>query len=244
MKEIKTINHKTATVIETIDSKELAYIVGFTCADAFIDQTSNVEYSVKLEDVEIVNFISSCLMTTVNIDNTFIKERRRFPRARFTRSIKDILSFVKSRKKSERILPIIKKELNKYLIQGFFDGDGCITWGRRKDRNRLWQKISFTSSIKMLIHVQKILQKELNISTIIHPKQDEKTYVLEFSAKDEVLKFLNWVYSDDFVILKRKFDNYNALRLELGEFGETVDSVIPSRANDHLLEGVETSGGK
>ena len=47
------------------------------------------------------------------------------------------------------------------------------------------------------------------------------------------------------LLLKRKYKKYNALRLELGEFGETIkDDTIPSRADDHSSEGVETTGGK
>ena len=51
--------------------------------------------------------------------------------------------------------------------------------------------------------------------------------------------------NETFVVLRRKFEKYNALRLELGEFGETIQqNTIPSQADDHLSEGVETTGGK
>ena len=53
------------------------------------------------------------------------------------------------------------------------------------------------------------------------------------------------MYGDeDLIILHRKFDKYNALRLELGEFDETTKSTTSSLANDHSLEGVETTGEK
>ena len=45
------------------------------------------------------------------------------------------------------------------------------------------------------------------------------------------------MYGDeDLIILHRKFDKYNALRLELGEFDETTKSTTSSQANDHSLE--------
>jgi hypothetical protein len=222
MKKIKLLNNKEGILLEKIDTKQIAYLVGFICADSSIASNNSVELGVKLEDKEILDFLAKELNCIVNIDNTFNKKAKRFPRARFSKNINDILQFIKSRLKNDRILPIITKDLEKYLILGFFDGDGCITWGVRKDRNRIWQKISFTSSYKMLIHVQKILNK-LEISTIIRPKKDENTYVLEFSSKKEVIKFGEWLYSDlDFIILKRKFNNFNALRLELDKFGETT----------------------
>ena len=70
--------------------------------------------------------------------------------------------------------------------------------------------------------IQKILLK-IGISSSIKPKGTEKCFVLKISSKKDVLKFCEWIYSDeDFIILKRKFDVFRALRLELGEFGETV----------------------
>lgn len=242
MKEIKLLNNKTGILLGTIDSKELAYMIGFICADGGINNRNIVEFGVKLEDKEILDFLSKLLLTEVNIDNTFNRETRRFPRARFSRKILDILRYVKSPLKNDRILPIISPELEKYLVLGFFDADGCITWGRRKDRNRIWQKVSFTSSYKMLCILQRILYK-LHISTSIKPKKNENTFVLEFSSKEDVLKFGNWLYEDSFIVLKRKFNNFYALRLELDKFGETTyKSTIPSQAEGTLSEGVETSG--
>ena len=127
---------------------------------------------------------------------------------------------------------------------GFFDAEGCITWGFRKDRNRIWHKVSFTSQYDLLISIQKILSK-IGISSSIRPKSNKKCFVLEFCNKQDILKFYNWLYIDiNFIVLRRKFNNYNALRLELGEFGETTNSAIPSQATDHSVEGVETTGEK
>ena len=231
MKKIKLLNNKVGVKLEKIDSKEIAYLIGFACANSSVANNNSVELGIKLEDKEILDFLGEVLDSKVNIDNNLNRKAKRFPRARFTKNIVDILSFIKSRLKDDRILPIVSKELERYLVLGFFDGDGCLTWGKRKDRNRIWYKVCFTSSFKMLIHLQKILQK-IEIASIVRPKTNEKTFVLEFSSKKDVLKFCSWLYEDkDFVILKRKFNNYNALRLELDKFGETaLISTIPSRA--------------
>ena len=108
------------------------------------------------------------------------------------------------------------------MLQGFFDGDGCITWGYRKDRNRLWHKVSFTSSFSILEGLQQYLFKQ-GITTKVRPKSNENCGVLEFANKKDIIKFYNLVYSDkDFIILRRKYIKYNALRLELEENGETT----------------------
>ena len=86
----------------------------------------------------------------------------------------------------------------------------------------MWHKITFSSSLKILTGVQQYLYKELNISTVVRPKSNENCSILEFANKKDILVFLNYIYSDrDFIILKRKQLKAEALRLKLGEFGET-----------------------
>jgi len=222
MEEYIASNGKKCLILNKINSKELAYVIGFICADASIDNIYRVEISTSIKDKSIIEFISKIINSNISIDETYIKEKKRFPRCRTSKKIKDILKFIGNKKKEFRNIPIISNELVKYLVLGFFDGDGCITWGRRKDRNRIWQNVSFTSSYFLLESIQKILLK-IGISSSIKPKGTEKCFVLKISSKKDVLKFCEWVYSDEsFIILKRKFDVFRALRLELGEFGETV----------------------
>ena len=66
---------------------------------------------------------------------------------------------------------------------------------------------------------------------------------MEFANKEDIIKFYNYLYADtSFIPLKRKFDNYNALRLELGEFRETVNNTTLSSATDLSVECAETTG--
>lgn len=227
--------------LDVIDSKELAYMLGFIIADADINNEI-VEISVKLSDYELSDLFSIILGSKSRVDNTFNKEKKRFPRIRIVRKIKGINKFVGGDKKKDRNVPIISRNLEVYMIRGIFDADGCITWGFRKDRNRLWHKVSFTSSLGILTSVQKVLYK-IEISTIIRPKANENCFVLEFANKEDIIKFYNYLYADtSFIPLKRKFDNYNALRLELGEFMETVNNTTLSSATDLSVECAETTG--
>lgn len=230
--------------LNKIDSPEKAYCVGFIGGDGCINHKNQVSISLSIKDKCILDFIQKTIGGEVSTDLRYIKKQRKFPNASLSKVIVDIKKFYGGRLKEDRSLPHVSKSLEKYLLLGFFDAEGCITWGYRKDRNRLWQKISFTSKYDLLISIQKILTK-VNISTSIRPKQNEKCYVLEFSSRKDVINFCDWLYSDlQFIVLKRKFDNYNALRLKLGEIGETTNSTIPSQATDHSVEGVETTGGK
>lgn len=205
---------------EKIDTKEKAYALGFILADSGIDDRYNVNIRVSIRDKEVVEFISSVINSKVIDCKAYNKKSKIFPHSTTNKRIKDITKFTGGTKKSTRHYPRIRKDLEPYLLQGFFDGDGCITWGYRKDRNRLWHKVSFTSSFSLLEGLQQYLFKQ-GITTKVKPKAKENCGVLEFANKKDVLKFYDLVYSDkDFIILKRKYTKYNALRLELEENGE------------------------
>lgn len=204
-----------------IDTPEKAYVLGFILADGSIEKNNTVEVVTSMKDKCVVEYISWVVNSNVSYDYTFNKKARRFPRARMSKVIKDINMFVGGRLKKERHFPRIRADLEKYMLLGLFDADGCITWGRRKDRNRIWQKVSFTSQFKILEGTQKYLYRVLNISSVIKPKTGCNCFVLSFSDKDDVLKFCEHIYQDkDFIVLRRKYLKYKALRLELEENGE------------------------
>lgn len=227
---------------EKIDTKEKAYALGFILADGSISEKNVVEVSVSLMDKEVCDFLTTVIGGNVNINNKCDKKKRSFPKARVVRKITDIVKFTGGRNKSDRHFPRVRDDLDRYLIQGLFDADGCITWGRRKDKDRIWHKVSFTSQYKILVGVQQYLYKKLNISSVVKQKQKENCYYLEFSNKKDVLKFCEHIYPDrEFLILKRKYSKYKALRLELEENGES-DKVRQYRAEPAEQEGVETSG--
>lgn len=204
-----------------IDSKEKAYLLGFVLADSYVSKNNSVEISVSMQDKEVVEYLSKILNSNVQYDNTFDKKTKRFPRARTIKKIEDITKFIGGTKKEERHFPIVNEKYAKYLLQGLFDADGCITWGVRKDKNRLWHKISITSQLNILVGVQNFLNKTLGISTVVRPKSSEKCFIIEFANREDVIKFLNYIYSDNYIVLKRKYFKSKALRLELGEFGES-----------------------
>lgn len=226
---------------EKIDTKEKAYALGFILADGAINHM-NMEIAVALADKSVVEFLAKIINGNVQYDNTFDKKARRFPRARLIKKITDITKFTGGQSKADRHYPRVREDLEKYMLLGFFDGDGCLAWGRRKDKNRIWQKICFNSQLKILEGVQQYLIKKLNISTVVRPKANEGCYVLEFANRSDVMKFCEHIYDDkDFIILRRKYLKYEALRLELEENGESL-SEEQYRAEPAEQEGVETSG--
>lgn len=224
LQKYKKPEYNNTNYFHKIENYKQAYILGFILGDGYIGN-NNIQISIAIADKEINEFIKSELGCNIQNSYKLDKTKRIFPSSSISIGnsslVNDLKMLAGGTNKEQRHIPVIKKELEPYLLLGFFDAEGCITWGRRKDRNRVWQKISFTSSYKMLEGIQKILLKN-EISTAIKPKSKENCFVMEFAAKDTVLKFLDLIYpNDEFIILKRKYIKAQALRLELGEFGET-----------------------
>ena len=227
--------------LDKIETKEMAYFLGFIIADGSVNHEL-VEISLGKEDIEVLELFSEILGIPFRTDLRLDKSMRRFPRVRIVRKIIGINKFIGGSAKKDRNVPILSKELEHYMVQGIFDADGYITWGRRKDRNKIWHKVTFSSSFGILEPLQKILYK-IGISTMVKPKSNEDCFVLEFANKNDVLKFYDYLYSDKFFIpMKRKFERYNALRLELGGFSGNAKSTILSCATDRSVESAETTG--
>lgn len=218
------IDYKDKNYFKKIDTKEKAYILGFLLADGYI---SDKQFSLTLakRDVSILEFIQKELGGNIGISDITNKAQKKYPYARIgfhdNTLVKDLKMLTGGTLKKERRIPIISPKLEKYLLLGFFDGDGAITWGRRKDRDRIWQKVSFTSQFRMLEGIQNILYKQVNIPTKIRPKSDgSDCYVLSFASKKAVVDFLEYIH-DDLIVLERKYQNGVNLRLELEEFGKS-----------------------
>ena len=119
--------------------------------------------------------------------------------------------------KKDKTIINVKKQEYRYILLGLFDADGCISWGKRKDRERISGSVSFKHpSIKLLEQVQKFLAEQLLIISTVKPVKDEQCFVLAFSKPDDMLRFCEFIYSDEeVVILKRKYKSYVEFKKEI-----------------------------
>lgn len=223
-KNINKIYYPDKYFFNKIDTREKAYILGFILGDGYITD-KNIEITLSIKDKEILSFIKRNVGGSLIDNKSMNKKTKKYPNSRLNifnnTLVKDIKKQSGGLLKKDRHIPIIPKHLERYLLLGFFDAEGCITWGRRKDRNRVWQKVSFTSQLKMLTGIQKILMNQIEVSSTIRPKSGSDCFVLEICSKDDVMKISKYLYpNDNFIILKRKFHKFQALRLELEEFGK------------------------
>ena len=209
-----------------INSKEKAYIVGFLAGDGHLSKEGAIVCSVQLSDKNVLDFIKNEIGGQVRINDEVNRSKKKFPKARWqtydNELYENLYQLLKGRLKEERELPYLNKRLNIYLIQGFMDAEGCFTCGRRKDQNRFWQKVSFTSKNKMLKDLINMLN-EFGIKDInLRQKGEEKCHVFEVCDKNRVLRIIELLYKDnDFIIMDRKKEKaikiYNHYKEELDD---------------------------
>jgi hypothetical protein len=216
--------HNASNYFEVIDTKEKAYMLGFILGDGCI-KDDYLDIAVAKDDRAIVDYIANTLGSKICESNKLDKKKRIFPHVRTCLRVPHLNKHVGGNKKEDRHYPRVRKDLEQYLLRGFFDADGCISWGYRKDRGkeykRMWHFIDFANHLKCLSGVQKMLINTLEIPTIVRPRSDGAMYNLRFDGRENVLKFLRYIYKDEtFMILDRKYNKYKAMCLELGEFGE------------------------
>ena len=209
---------KEYNTFEKITTNDQAYLIGYLCGDGGvngINEPRTTRMSLSSSDEETIIYLAKFFgdlkissRIPVNCKRPEIKSDRLSYRINFPVKYSKVFNKfgILSYKKDRTLVNISRRNMRPYLL-GLFDADGCITFGNRKDRNRLWGKINFTHpSYKLLESIQRFLDEELGISSRIAPKGVEKCFVLEFAKLDNVYKFCKYLYPEDYsgYYLKRK----------------------------------------
>lgn len=207
-----------------VDSKEIAYIIGFLTGDGHICKKDYVYISQCLKDKNVIEWMANYLGVKPTYSYKFDKKKRKFPHVSFSCKIKYIDKYLGSGLKPDRHYPIVPKEFEQYLLRGLFEADGSIIGGERHDRQnrkRFWWRFCINHHQKCLEGVQKFLYKRLNISSIVKKRAKEESYILEVNNADDVKKIMDYMYADtEFMPFPRKYAKYIAMRLESDKFME------------------------
>ena len=190
---------------DKIDTEHKAYILGWFYSDGCNFGNSLV---LALIDREILEKIKSIFEFTGPI---YIRERKN-PKHK-TVHVLSIRSRILSKRLSELGCPpnktfsikfpnddIVPQNLKRHFIRGILDGDGCICCRKKKVR---WDAtICGTQNL-----VNGILNFiNINGRIVLH----KKIYVLRYERKQSIKDFLDYIYKDATIYLKRKFDKYQA----------------------------------
>lgn len=102
--------------------------------------------------------------------------------------------------------PTLDEKLIPHFIRGYFDGDGCVCQGKR-ETNFL---VTITSTSDFCIKLKEIVEHAIGINCHIYDASNHNgiTKVFTTSGRLQVKSFLDWIYKDADMFLKRKYNRY------------------------------------
>lgn len=106
--------------------------------------------------------------------------------------------------------PALSNNLVRHFIRGLFDGDGSVYRGKYKKRNSYQHTLTITSTLSMCEKLVEIVEREVKINCHIYDASNHNgiTKVFNISGRNQIKKFMDWMYQDADLFLQRKYDRY------------------------------------
>jgi hypothetical protein len=202
-----------------INTEEKAYFLGLLYADGYISPNGNqTSISLQEEDVDILEKFKENTGFTGNLEY-IVRPKPRKNMCKLTFSSKDFATHLKNKgcqnKKSlilkfpsEKMVP---KNLIKYFILGYFDGDGGVAYGKNKVL-----RATFTGTKSFLKKV-KLFFKENNIDfgSISEKTNSKGVFDLQYGSSFPAAKVLSFLYAKSNIFMKRKKNKFILVLNEL-----------------------------
>lgn len=186
-------------------NEKSAYLLGLLYADGNMSDKGCVTLNLKRNDIELQNYLKDYLKTEKPI---YFRNKTNSTSFSFQSKIisERLLNFGLIPRKSLILsFPTFIDSANiRHFIRGYFDGDGSVSLKNSVLTSKI--RVHFVGTYDMLFNIQKILIKELNITTrkICQMTKDKNTFQLEITKRDDVYNFKNYIYNDTTIFLTRK----------------------------------------
>lgn len=205
----------------TIDTQEKAYWLGFLMADGYNHESKNcVTIRLQNEDREHLEKLKKFLSFTGNI-RTYHRVTKKNHLERDYCELYlcspifcKILSEKGCIQRKTYVLQFpeyLSKNLLPHFLRGYFDGDGCISITRRKNRtpNSKTYQFNIVGMQHVLQKMQEIICENAQVAkTTIAKHKNDKAVTIHWSGYGVVLKILNFLYKDATIYLQRKYEKY------------------------------------
>ena len=203
---------------DNIDTPNKAYILGFLYADG--SNTSNYEkkrycvtITLKQSDAQILYDIKNEIGYEAPIK---LREYGDGPIATFDICNKHIvlrlheLGVIPNKTLTLQFPQWLDKNLYSHFIRGYFDGDGCITYRRRKVASQLQTTIIGTDSMcsSFVDIISNTCSANAHIYSVGHEGCRDNIKTLSVYGNMQCKKFLDYIYQDADLKLERKYKRY------------------------------------
>ena len=210
------------TYFDDINSEDKAYFLGLLFADGYNDERRrSVCLALVTKDRHILERFAQCLKST----NPIIDSKNKIP----TYSDTSNFTFY-NRHLSGRLVQLgcmqaksfkitfptyLREDLIRHFIRGYFDGDGCFSWGlNKKDNyfgNALRAIVNFTSTIDFCTYLTNYFKDKFDINTYTscrNPQNNNNNRTITISGNKQVIKVMEWMYKDSSLYLERKHNKF------------------------------------
>ncbi len=213
---------------EDINTEEKAYWLGYILADGCVKTRTSKDrrfYGLVLASIDLDHLekFKATLeytgpITAPKRSGGFLNSKQcyylRISRVKLS---KDLLKYKPD--SSNITIPKIRKDLERHLIRGFFDGDGSVySWIRNSKSNNLDRKCPTQNSFaleasiiccdSMLKDIKNKLD-DLNIRNRVKPSKCDSMNYLVVSNGPDLREFRKYLYKDSFIYMQRKFDKWH-----------------------------------
>jgi transposase len=197
-KKVYLIN---SNFFETIDSEDKAYFLGLLIADGSINK-NQIKLCLQKEDEYIIEELCFRLFVGKKPDLSYDREYA-YVTITDDKLVADLAKYGCVQNKTfVTHLPTVTKNVLPHLIRGLVDGDGGVY-------NYSYKKIaSLTGSETLIFQLQEILS-ELKINSSTY--KNKNSFTITISNQQSLKAFLNWIYNEASIFLKRKHESYKGI---------------------------------
>lgn len=196
---------------DVIDCQEKAYWLGFFAADGYNHMNKNcIEFRLHKQDKDILEKFKSC----IEANNPMGLYKQTYCNLTlYSQHLCCKLSeYGLNQAKTYTLqIPILEDKLMRHFIRGYFDGDGCFSVTKRKDRTE--NSLTFQFNITGMEGPLKVIQNHLvnNIGVVDNGLKHRKSTVavtIHYSGRNVCKRILDYLYQDATIYLQRKYNKY------------------------------------
>lgn len=204
MSEAKRIYSIDENVFDNIDNEEKSYWLGFLFADGYNhEERGTITLTLQNLDMDILEKFRQFLKTDKPIGRNNDMSSKVVIESKHMSKTLSKLGVIQN-KTHFLSFPTIKKDLIKHFIRGYFDGDGCVSYGKELNTHcniSLVSTKSFLSVIEEIVPVKFYWGKR-------HKGKDDEIYTLSSGGVTNIIKFYHYLYHNSYNYMDRKKDKF------------------------------------
>jgi intein-encoded DNA endonuclease-like protein len=213
--------HFNEHVFDIINTEEKAYWLGWLFSDGY-NHVSKGQVALRLqeEDAEILYKFQKFLQTDAPVHSYSRYTRVNNLHRNYSELIVCSPYFCEQLSKLGCVqaktlilqFPDISEHLYQHFIRGYFDGDGCFSVIKRKDRKNPKSKtyqFNIVGMESVLSRIQDIIVQNTGVKKLsLKIRTGKKAVAIHYGGHNVCKKILDYLYKDSSIYLKRKHDKY------------------------------------